>query len=510
MKKLLNIGLLVFLMTGFVACYEDEGNYDYLNLPNVSIEAKDTVYATQFKLLEVPVEMNFDGDVEDNYEYSWRIWSNEPLGNRNQREIATTKDLSYELSDVLPGSYTLLLTCHNKRTDVNTYKEIYLSVQGLITEGWMVLHEKDGQSDFDLIMSPYFSNRASNDEVIHNLYESINGEPLEGRGVKIASYFCKGRYQDVIVLTDKGGARLSAITMQRTFDMSTLMKDMTDWNPENYLFWHYYWSPGYYGFDALISNGRFYIYSAIGDMGFTSYTEPILKDGIEYKASPYGPKWFDYYKGIIYDELGGRFLGIDNNTYELKDMAAPSAPQPFDWSDMHSTLRYMDTGYNYYEYGLMKDWDTGKHTLYVFNFDTKPNIAVTMHSADNCPELDDAKYFAIGSLGNVFYYATQSDIYQFDYAGTKEGKKVYSLANANEKITGMKIFKPCVDRYISSHPYNNKILILSTYNESTKEGKVYMYYVNVSNGTIDMDSEKVFGGFGEILDMEVNYPKYGS
>ena len=37
-----------------------------------------------------------------------------------------------------------------------------------------------------------------------------------------------------------------------------------------------------------------------------------------------------------------------------------------------------------------------------------------------------------------------------------------------------------------------------------------MYYVNVSNGTIDMDSEKVFGGFGEILDMEVNYPKYGS
>ena len=118
MKKIINLGLLACLMAGFTACYEDEGNYDYIELPNVSIEAKDTIYATQFKLLEVPVGINLDGDSENDYEYSWRIWSNEPLGNRNQREIASTKDLSYELSDVIPGSYTLLLTCHNKKTDV--------------------------------------------------------------------------------------------------------------------------------------------------------------------------------------------------------------------------------------------------------------------------------------------------------------------------------------------------------------------------------------------------------
>ena len=62
----------------------------------------------------------------------------------------------------------------------------------------------------------------------------------------------------------------------------------------------------------------------------------------------------------------------------------------------------------------------------------------------------------------------------------------------------------------TSHPYNNKVLVLSTYNETTGEGKVYMYYVNPSNGTIDMASEKVFDGFGKILDMDYNFPKYGS
>ena len=74
----------------------------------------------------------------------------------------------------------------------------------------------------------------------------------------------------------------------------------------------------------------------------------------------------------------------------------------------------------------------------------------------------------------------------------------------------MQLYKPCVDRYFPIHKYNCRIIILSTYNESTKEGKVYMYYVNVSNGTIDVTSEKVFGGFGEIHCMGYNIPIYGT
>ena len=37
-----------------------------------------------------------------------------------------------------------------------------------------------------------------------------------------------------------------------------------------------------------------------------------------------------------------------------------------------------------------------------------------------------------------------------------------------------------------------------------------MYHIDASNGAIDLASEKVFDGFGEILDMEYNYPKWGS
>ena len=509
MKRIYKLFLFISLLIIVTACYDDMGNYDYSSLPDVAITAKDTAYATQFKTLDLSADINLDGGSETDYEYSWRIWSNDIGGVDKQKVIGDTRNLVYEVSEI-PGSYTLVLTVCNKHTQVKTYKQIHLVVQGSITEGWMVLQEKDGKTDFDLIMSPYFSNRVTQDEILHDVYKTINGESLAGRGVKIGSFFCIGRYQNVVVLTDKGGVRLSAITMQKTFDMSTLMLDMSSWKPENYIFWHYYWSPGRFGYDAIVSNGRFYEYSAISSTGFTTYTEPILKDGLTYKASPYAPKWFDYYQGILYDEIGGRFLGIEENTWILKELAVATAPQPFDWGNMHASLRYMETGYNNYEYGLFEDWDTKKMTLCVFNFDTKPNIGVGKYLADNCPELEKAKYFAVGSLGPVFLYATDRDIYRYDYNGANTGEKLYTLAQTDEKITGMKIFKPCIDRFITNHPYNNKVLILSTYNESKKEGKIYMYYINEVNGMIDIASEKVFEGFGEILDMEYNYPKYGA
>ncbi|MEY8686718.1 PKD-like family lipoprotein [Bacteroides sp. AN502(2024)] len=496
------------------ACYEDRGNYDYSELPHITIQAKDTVHATQFTTLELPVEMNLDDYDSKDYEFSWRLWPNDIGGVWKQKTIANTKDLSYAVTEI-PGSYSLVLTCHNKQSGVNTYKQILLVVQGVITEGWMVLHEKDGKTDFDLVMSPYFSNRVDKDLILHNVYQSVNGEQLEGRGVKIGSFFCIGRYQNVTILTDKGGARLDAITMQKIFDISTLMPDMSNWKPENYLFYHYYWSPARFGYDAIISNGHFYEYSAMGAMGFTTYIEPILKDEMTYRSAAYAPRYFDYYLAIIYDELGGRFLCFPkhnngSSTWILQEMPDNASGTVCNIKNMHAKLRYMDTGFNNYEYGLFEDWDTHANALYAFNFDASVNVDKAMYSAANCPDIQKADYFALGDLGPVFYYATDRDIYQYDYMGTNTGKKVYSLANNEERITGMKIFKPCVDRFIRSHPYNNKVLMISTYNGFSKEGKLYMYYINVSNGAIDVSSEKVIGGFGEILDMEYNFAKYGS
>ena len=117
---------------------------------------QDTVYATQFKTLELTADVDLNDAPESDYEFNWRIWSNEIGGVWEQKEIGNSRNLTYEVAEI-PGSYTLVLTVTNKKTEVKTHKQIYLAVQGSITEGWMVLQEKEGKTDFDLIMSPYFS-----------------------------------------------------------------------------------------------------------------------------------------------------------------------------------------------------------------------------------------------------------------------------------------------------------------------------------------------------------------
>ena len=204
MKKIIYLFFFIPLMINLAACYDDTGNYDYTDLPDVDIKMQDTVYATQFKTLELTADVDLNDAPESDYEFNWRIWSNEIGGVWEQKEIGNSRNLTYEVAEI-PGSYTLVLTVTNKKTEVKTHKQIYLAVQGSITEGWMVLQEKEGKTDFDLIMSPYFSNRVENDEILHNVYETVNGEALPGRGVVIGSYYCIGRYQNVIVLTDKGG-----------------------------------------------------------------------------------------------------------------------------------------------------------------------------------------------------------------------------------------------------------------------------------------------------------------
>lgn len=502
MKRIIYFIITLFVFLGFVSCYEDKGNYDYHELPNIQFETESELFVKQFDTLKIPTVINLDGTSESDYEFTWRIWSNGVLGTYNQKEIAKTKDLTYIVGEA-PGSYTLALTCQNKKTGVKDYNTIKLSVHGTITEGWMVLQEKDGLTDFSMIMSPFFSKRVERDQIINSIYESVNGEPLEGKGVKIGNYFALGRYQYVTILTDKGGVRMDATTMQKTYDISTLMLDKKPLKPENYYYFNYYYSLGR-GCEVIISDGRFYENTLLG----TGFTEPVARQGETYKASPYGAKWTWTFNGIIFDELKGRFLAVDR--YQNLGPLPDATGRLFDWNNLHGTLKYMDTGFNHYEYALVQDWNTKISSLYVMNFDEKKDFDIAMYNAKNCPEIENAAFYAVGERGNIFFYATERDVYQYDYAGSNAGKKAYTLKDAQEKITGMKIFKPCVDRFIPNHPYNNKILVLSTFNQSKREGKVYMYYFNESNGTIDMSSEKVFGGFGEILDMEYNYPKYGS
>ena len=120
MKKIIYLFFFIPLMINLAACYDDTGNYDYTDLPDVDIKMQDTVYATQFKTLELTADVDLNDAPESDYEFNWRIWSNEIGGVWEQKEIGNSRNLTYEVAEI-PGSYTLVLTVTNKKTEVKTH-----------------------------------------------------------------------------------------------------------------------------------------------------------------------------------------------------------------------------------------------------------------------------------------------------------------------------------------------------------------------------------------------------
>ena len=68
MKKIINLLFIIPLLVTLASCYEDKGNYDYINLPDIAIKAKDTVNVTQLHTLEIPADVNLNGEAETDYE----------------------------------------------------------------------------------------------------------------------------------------------------------------------------------------------------------------------------------------------------------------------------------------------------------------------------------------------------------------------------------------------------------------------------------------------------------
>ena len=499
-----NIGNIIaglILIFGLTACYEDKGSYDYTPLPDVQMDnLLETYSVTQFDTLKINPDVDLGGI--ENVTYSWRIWS-DALAGSEFIQLSDQKELKCQVSEV-PGSYTMVFSISDAKRNVNVYKSMKLKVQGVVTDGWMVLHEKDGKSDFDLLISPFFTNKAQKDLRFTGMYESVNGEPLAGgRGVRISSYFT-GNFQYVYIMTENAGVRLSAINMQKMSDLSSLILDGKPLKPVNYSFipWG---SMGYFT-EEVISDGRFYM-SMFGD---NLFTEPVLMNGMTYEAAPYMPRWLAWgMRGVIYDQLHGRFLMVVNNIMNFQSMT-PTAGSLFDWNNMEAHLVYLESGFNKYEYAVMEDWTTHERTLCVIDFISEGGTyAIAEYSTAGCPEFAKADCFAIGGRGNVFYYSFGNKIYLYDYSGTNSAKLIKEMS-ADEVITHLELQKPNEGYYMKNHPFDNKVLTVATYNEKTGEGKVYMYYVNEANGIMDLASEKVWKGFGRIIDMEFNYAKYGS
>ena len=126
MKQILYI-LLGIMLLSIVSCYDDEGNYDYHDINEVTFGEINTMYNVLLNIDTLKIDVGdfvemSQGDLTDTdrFEYLWVIFS--PSDSHVKDTISTDRVLSYPVT-LAPGTYNLYLKIRDNRGTVE--KAIY-------------------------------------------------------------------------------------------------------------------------------------------------------------------------------------------------------------------------------------------------------------------------------------------------------------------------------------------------------------------------------------------------
>lgn len=148
----------------------------------------------------------------------------------------------------------------------------------------------------------------------------------------------------------------------------------------------------------------------------------------------------------------------------------------------------------------------GNH--YICSVDTGSSDMKTYTYPVNGEDMDAIVDVAFCDNSDLMYYATESKIYSVLISGGKATATALSWKpdSSDEKITAIRQYTQGwygTHRYdLSNYPfqleYNRLQLLITTYNEKTGEGKIYMRPFNVSTGRFTIKNNGTLKGFGEI------------
>jgi hypothetical protein len=496
MKKIITRYMVMALgILSFAACHEDEGNYDYHELVDFYVAQQDIpldITIAQFHTLNLPSRLVYGGDKND-LEYTWVA----SMVMSKKDTLATTENLSAPVP-LTPGTYTLAFTATARESKRSTLQLYNLTVEGSIGTGLLVLHEKNGVADCDLIKTRSLVGSLARDTVLRGLYSQANpGYPLAGKPLQVAmtaqSYIYLG--------TDAGGVRLS------TEDMSIMahFEDMFFDTPEVAKPQGFNLTAGGL-LDVLINDGKYY---------FMSYWDVVLgreKDDLfvfvpgDYYAAPY------VYQGSIlissptfYDQAGMRFCTYSTEAIPILSLLSGA----FSFGNVGKKMVYMETGFgNGINLAIFKNpVEDGNRYLYVMNlsaFSPSTYVANAAYDISAWPDVANARFFTFSTRGPVGFYATSDHVYRYTYdpnnfTAQPTAEEAWPYIPANETITALQLVNHAGISVPSSAL--DKYLLIATHDEASGEGKVYMIETDVVNGTCTATPVAVYTGFGKVASM---------
>ncbi len=495
------------------ACYEDKGNYDYQELDKVVIDTtglgiQPAYVLERYDVLELNPKVYFNGKLleteadEPALSYVWTLYTGTTSGNSD----FTVDTLSHtiHLNEAIKraaDSYYVQLTITNSRNNTQEYFRVLCNVEESITAGWMVLYEPTndpGTSDVGLIVNPWVKKNIIKDREFFDLYKASNGASLEGLPNRVLHTCIALQEDEVVLVTDKNMVGVNQGAFAKTLDFGNFFYEKPATTKP------FYYGAGGVGYRAemIINDGK--VYS-------TSFTSGLSRNnffGVAYggdhgELAAWGSDVHgNKYEVLGYDQTNERFTCVNKNTVKFTSFSAQDPAAAFDVNNVGAKLVMADWGRSYYDYMLMqKDQN---YYLAIANFVTSnsgtTNIGQGWYDISTSPEIAQATSMAAAYLGEYVLYGAGSKVYNLKYRSSPQAEVLWS-ASAAETVTCVRLQKYYYQSlFLAMMPNPNAILHVATWNEASKEGKLYQFQINPANGAI-LGEPRVYTVPGKIKDM---------
>ena len=475
----------------WMGCFDDKGNYDYRELPEITVgNLQENYEAVSFvDVLYIDPQIS-SSNPDDKLSCVWtlNLHVDEALGQTADVDtIGTDMVLDYPVN-VKRGDYDLGLWVTNESNGNATYYETRLAVTTNFSNGFYVLKEVNGATELDLHLP--------DGGKVENIIESTTGKTWNDKPVSLGitpmgSYIDEttGRYLWTPMLnicTENDVRTLSLEDMSIILEHSTMFYGEV---PEEKPYYMWY---NAFGVAYMSDLGVYYSmqsYDYMPSSGQYGYPDRMG----EYKPNKLGV--FDGSGYYFFDEQNGRFMQMDYNGYATE----LEAKGDFQNTGIQGQLLYFgrryESDFSGFGYAILEEEDK-QRDLYTLQFaygNFSNPIANVLPIPGNMAFASADLYAISERASNVIFFAKDNQLYRYSLNSNKEEVITAEGLGEGEKIVYLNNNYWLPEDGADAFDY----LIIGT--QKDNHYKLYLY--NMLGGYTDGAPQRILEGEGNIVKM---------
>jgi len=545
--KILSIVLLISISLLFTQCFPDKGNYDYIELDRVTIDIAGTGVGEDLAItiergntLQITPRVLLNGvEVDENnplLSFRWIAFGEGVINTPENWRDTLGESIALDAIIGLPmGASVLMFVVTHNETGLQEYIRFRLTIEGGIPSGWMILYERDGNTDVGVIANDWITRGITEERVLLDIFSFANGELLSGRPIGIIHSQSGLAPHHVLIASENDMVAVNNMTFETWFTFEELTWGNAPVKRLNAL------NAGPSMRDVAIINNRVHTCNLqmmgamtrnVSGFGLPRLPDPDLV-GLTHGKLALIQNFSTALEAVVYDQTYQRFLGLPMGAMHLRPFLAQDQENYFDVNDVGMELLMSDFGHgrgapvagahpSTYTYSIMRDG--GNHWLLIANFhavaasDPHPqlNIGVSVddprrinrnisrgkHNMSSAPGIANVSSMAVPQNGIFIYYSSENTLHIFRYLdGSTE---VAWTAPPGEVITTIRLqtFYNNARRTNATLGMLNlfELIHIGTWNENTQTGSVHQFRVDQVSGSI-LGEGRTYTGFGRIADM---------